>query len=180
MKTKGYSTLRQITTDIRLYTIVIDADPEREKGETISEYLKKKIKNGMDNASPKLKKQLNKTGLKLYDLNLIAIHSLARNTRDLHRFLENMTDNCSTQEKIRKILSSAAFKSGKLPKLYTHLPKKLSSKGDLINYIKSRRCVNNMEMSAIGSHYLGREYIRILKKAEEEGEVKCSRGEWYV
>jgi hypothetical protein len=99
-------------------------------------------------------------------------------TYDLDEFLEHIYKGKKQHEKIKLIIRSNAFKSGKLKWLYGVLPKKLENKDDLVDFIKSQGFISNNEIKIICSACTRKDWKVWINEAVKNKEIHHSRGGW--
>lgn len=160
---KGYTTLKQVIEDYNLYLASIKISPTRSK-ETLTSYIRKRIKQKILNGSPKFKQMMNKSKYKHFDLILLALNDTFRNNT-LKYFLGEMPNNLSDKEMIKKILKSPAL--NKLNAFKNYIPNKLTSKQDMETYLKSIPLSKYRHVETICVHFAGkkcREWLFEVRK----------------
>jgi len=174
----SYITMKECISDIKLLFCAKEIDPGRRRDETLSTYLNKKIKNGIKNAKESFNKELKKNSYKDTDLTLIALHDLLGKLDLLEMYLEPIYPGKRKGEKIRLLVKSNAFKSGRLKHIYKHLPQKLEDRDDLIDFIKSQGHMTNVEVKQVCSALTRKDWKKWLDQALETKELRHTRGGW--
>lgn len=147
---KGYSTLKQFVHDYKIYLIAKKIDPGRLNEKTVTAYLKENIKKRMDSASKNFKDMLKKNNYSKDDLILIATHDIIDRISNLDDFIkECYSVKYVDDKKYKKVLSSNAFKSGRLKVLYSIIPKSIETKHEFFRFLKGRGHITKNELSTI-------------------------------
>ncbi|HIH38782.1 hypothetical protein J4460_03320 [Candidatus Woesearchaeota archaeon] len=144
---KGYSSLNQFIEDHYLRRVAAKIDPGKE-GRTITKLLEKRIKDRLENATPSFRSMLKKNCYTLNDLNLIATHDTISGIVTLEMFLKE-TYGDYQRNNIRKLLKSRAFRTGKLSRLHDFIPQEITSKNDLLQFIRARKTLPRSEIAEI-------------------------------
>ena len=134
---KGYDTLKQFTEDYWLYLIAKKVESRDScKDTTIESVLKKRIAKRMESASEQFKKTIKDNRYSRTDLNLIAIHKNSGTIRNLDDFIDYFASfNETTIKHYIQIMSSSAFKTGRLKKLYRFIPRKIKSRREFLIFM---------------------------------------------
>lgn len=175
---KGYNSLKQFVDDYRLYIAAKKIDPGRE-GETITLYLKKRIDMRLANASKQFKSSVRKRGYSKDDLKIIALHDHMKRIHDLEFFIRNCFGiNYAGIVHYRKLLSSNAFKAGRLCRLYEFIPLKIENKVDFLRFIKAKGSISKAELSAVMSSIAKKEWKSWLNELIDSGRIRECKGRW--
>lgn len=175
---KGYNSLNQFIEDYKMYTAAKKVDPGKE-GETITSYFKRKIDKKLSMASKQFKATLKNRNYSRNDLKIIAIHDYARHIPSLEFFIrEYFGLNYVSPEHYRKILSSNAFKAGRLKRLYEFIPIRIETKTEFVRFIKSKRDIPKAELSAVMNHICNKNWRQWLNEIIDTGKIQEQGGRW--
>ena len=176
---QGYNSIKQYIEDYILYLSASQIDPGR-SGETVASYLKNQINLKFKNASLSFKSFLKKNNYTKTDLYLIAINDKLKQIDDLQDFLGEIRNTPRNARKIHMILKSNAFKKNRLTILNDFLPKQISSKEDLIEFLKINHLIPHSCLRTILDYYAKNKWNSWLSEAQKEDKVEFSRGRWYA
>jgi len=174
---KGYDSLKQVIADFGLYKTACSIELGRSSGRTITALMRKRIDYRIKHASTKFKSMLKNRGYSKTDLMLIAAHDQIYRIYSIDDFMrECFMKSYVSQQDYKKLLASNALKSGRLPKLNSFLPKKITSKQELLSFFKLRRMTPVEEFSAIASHYCRRQGRTWFNELLCEQKIHIDRG----
>lgn len=172
---KGYNSFDEYRKDYLLYLAAARVDPGREKKETITSYLKKQIDTKMNKSSEKFKKSIKKNHYKTEDLKIIATHDVIGEINELKDFIRVCFGKNYAFSNYRKLISSEAFKKGKLKKLYDFIPYSMESKEDLLDFIRNNRMTIS-EVNSIMKIISNTKWKIWKEELIAEGKIKLRRG----
>jgi hypothetical protein len=175
---KGYNSIKQFVQDYQLYRVAKKVDPGRE-GETLTSYLRKQIEYKILNATQQFRKMIMKKDYCWTDLILIGVHDSLRGLYSFEFFVRacfNTTFVSSNH--YRKVLSSNAFKSGRLKRLDEFIPHSIQSKNDIIRFIKARRGVPKGEFSALMNQVCRANWRKWMNELQDKNKVQEQNGRW--
>ena len=173
-----YSTLAQCQDDLTLLYTAEELEPGRREGETLTAYLKKKIRNDYKNSTKKFQLEQKKMNYTFSDLQLIALHDLNASNGDLRQFLSKMKQKKTKEDKLRLIIKSQAFKSGRLDWLYSFLPRQMDCKEDLVEFIKMYGYITRPELFSICKTVTRKNWKKWIRDAVQNKEICDARGGW--
>jgi len=75
-------------------------------------------------------------------------------------------------------LSSNAFKSGRLKRLYEFIPHRIDTKKDFIRFVKSRRRVNKTELSIIMNQICRKNWKEWLNDLIDKNKIQDDGNRW--
>lgn len=145
---KGYISLNQYVRDYRVYLAAKKVDPGRE-GETMTSSLKKNIDEKLKSSSKSFKKMLKKNKYTNEDLKVLATHEVIGEISDLREFGRMCFGNQHSSVYIRRLLSTNAFKSGKLKKIYEFLPLSIRSKEAFFEFMRSQKSMPKSDLNVV-------------------------------
>ena len=178
---KGYNSLKQFTEDYKLYAVARKIDPGRGEGETLISFMKKKINNKLKHASKNFNNMLKKKNYSKNDLFLIATHDNIRMINNLNMFVEECFEKFQiTPLLYRKILSSNAFKSGKLKMLYEFIPIKIKTKDELLRFLRARREIPKEELKVIMDYVCKENWSMWLRELEDKNNIYQHDRVWSI
>ncbi len=176
---KSYNSLKQFVSDYKMYRAAKKIDSGRE-GETITSYLKKKIDRKLTLASRHFKAMLKKRGYTMNDLVLIATHDSIRNVYSLESFVRECFGLSYTSPlHYKKVLSSNAFKSGRLKRLYEFIPPRIETKEEFTRFIKGRRDIPKSELTVLMSQLCKKNWRIWLCELVDKGKIVEQGGRWH-
>ena len=174
---KGYNTLKQFIQDYKLYRIAKKIDPGRNKGETVTMFLKKRMDKRLACASKQFKAMVQKRNYSKLDLMLIGTHDTLNIINSIEAFIrEYFALNYATPVHYKKVLASNAFKTGRLKRLYDFIPPKIRTKDDFMGFLKSRRRISNAELSVIMSQICEKNWRKWLKELIDKNKILHHNG----
>ncbi len=177
---KGYNSLRQFVYDYKLFLVAKKIDPGKE-GETITFYLKKRIDERLSLSSKQFKAMLKKRGYSVTDLKVIAIHDCVYSISSLESFIrEYFGLNYITPAHYKRILSSNAFKTGRLKRLYEFIPLRIETKIEFVRFIRARRSIPKAELSAIMNQTCNKNWRDWLNELIDNGKLQEEAGRWSI
>lgn len=177
---KGYKSLKQFVEDYGLYITAKKVDPGKE-GETITSYLKKRIKQRLSTASKNFKATIKKQNYSMDDLKIIATHDSMEHIMDFESFVkECFALDYVTQKHYKRLLSSRAFRNGRLRRLYEFVPLQIRTKTQLFNFIRSRRGISKSELEAIMNHLCKNDWKQWLNELIDKKSVGEDHGRWFA
>ena len=175
---KGYNSLNQFVEDYRMYLAAKKVDPGKE-GETITSFLRKKIGIRLSLASKQFKAALKKRNFSMNDLKIIAVHDTARNIPSLEFFIRECFGlSYVSSSHYRKVLSSNAFRAGRLKRLYEFIPIRIETKSEFIRFIRSKRDIPKAELSAVMNYICSNDWRQWLNELIEAGKMQEQGGRW--
>lgn len=173
----GYSNIRECTEDMKLLVIAKRVGPDV-PGNNARTYLLKKIRGKLKNASQRFLSAYK--GYTFNDYYLIGVHEGMRSISCLEEFLGEIPDRERTDRKLERILKSKALKEGKLPLLEDSLPKKLESKEDLVEFIKSNEHTSTGIIRIVCNHYHKKKVWKSwIDEAIKENRIHRAPGGWF-
>lgn len=175
---KGYSTFNECIGEYKLLIAANSMRIERDRGESIASYLKKRVHSRIASASSKCKEQIKRNGLNEYDLYLISLYKLSRSFDRLSHFIESMSNNISTEEKVRRLLVSNAFKKGMLPRLKEHIPGIITSKSELIDFVRANDGLSMSVLKGACGNHCKKKVLQWMSEAADEKKILRHEGEW--
>jgi hypothetical protein len=177
---EGYTNLKQYVEDYGLYMIAEDAETVERKGETLRGFLKKRMRSRLKNASKGFKRELARNNFKERDIGLLAEHDMTGRTIDIEEVLQNFIwmQGKTPQEKLRLIIKSRAFQSGRLHKITSLVPSKLDCKEDLVDFIKSNPSISHSFICSMCTIYTRKNWKKWLAEASVEGVITRTRRGW--
>ena len=177
---KGYNSIRQFVEDYKLYLAAKKIDPGKE-GETITSYLKKRIKKRLSAASKQFRAMMKKRSYSMIDLMLIGTHDSIKNIYDLEFFVKECFGVAyATKANYRKILSSNAFREGRLKRLYEFIPFKIETKAEFIRFIRSRNNIPKAELSVIMNQICDKNWRAWLNELIDMNKIRDKGGSWFI
>lgn len=179
LKMRGYNSIKQFVEDYNLLRAAKKIEPGRE-GETISSYMKKLIEKKLNNSSKQFKILIKKKNYTKFDLMIIATHDSIHRIRSLEQFArECFSVRFVKSHYLGKIVSSSAFKSGRLKRLYEFIPSWFETKNDIVKFLKRRRNITNAEFQAILKQTCPK-WKKWIDELIEKGKIHYDRGRWYA
>ncbi|MCP3682879.1 MAG: hypothetical protein GY861_09335 [bacterium] len=176
---KGYSSLKQFVQDYQFYRIAKKIDPGRE-GETLTSFFKKRVDLRLARASKRFRNTIKKRSYSDYDLQLIATHDSLSDVYSIGFFVkECFGANYVSKAHYKKILSSNAFKSGRLKRLYELIPSKIETKTEFIRFIKSQGSFGKTELSVIMSQICKNNWRKWLNEMIDQNKLHEAKGRWF-
>lgn len=145
---KGYSSLKQYVQDYKLYLAAKKIDPGKE-GETITSFLKKNMELKMKNSSTRFKKMIKEKKYTTEDLKIIAVHDVIGDISELRDFIRICFGDNYVSPHYKTLLSTNAFKSGRLKRIYEFIPLSIKTKREFLDFIKSNRYMTKLELNTI-------------------------------
>ncbi len=177
---KGYNSIKQFVDDYKLYLAAKKIDPGKE-GETITSYLKKKIKERLSAASKQFKAMMEKRGYSMIDLMLIGTHDSIRSIYDLESFVKECFGVAYvTKANYRKLLSSNAFRDGRLKRLYEFIPFKIETKAEFVRFIRSRNNILKAELTVIMNQICNKNWHIWLNEMIDKNKIRDKGGSWVI
>ena len=176
---KGYHSLKQFIEDYSLFLAAKKVDPGRDSGETITNFMRKGINAKLKNANKHFRKFMAKNNYDKDDLRLIATHDTSRSIRSLEQFIKECFGvRYANHPSYKKVLSSNAFKSGRLKQLYEFIPKSIETKTDFFRFIRSRGNVPKDELNVIMSQICKKNWREWLYDLISKEKIRDNRGRW--
>lgn len=176
---KGYNSLKQFVSDYKLYMVAKKIETKKD-GETITSYLKKKIDRKLFLASEHFKAMLKKRGYAMNDLKLIAAHDSIRNVHSLEYFVRECFGLYYVSPlHYKKVLSSNAFKTGRLNRLYEFIPSRIETKEEFVRFIKGRKGIQKSELTVLMSQLCKKNWCSWFYELVEKGNIEENRGRWH-
>ncbi len=164
-----------------MYRVAKKIDPGRTNGETITFLLKTRIDARLACASKRFKTMIKKRDYSTTDLMLIATHDTVVYVNNLERFIKECFGiNYASPPYYKKVLSSNAFKTGRLKKLYDFIPHKIQTKNEFIRFIKSRRQISKPEFSVIMNQVCKENWHRWLDELIDKNKIQQHNGAWTI
>ena len=145
---KGYNSLKEYVQDYRLYLAAKRIDPGR-NGETITSFFKQKMDLRMNNASFRFKKMLKDKGYTKDDLRIMATHDIIGEISELREFIRVCFGDSHVSKYYKRLLSTKAFKSGRLKRIYEFIPLTIETKREFVDFIRSNRNLTKSELTTI-------------------------------
>jgi len=180
IKMRGYSTLKQFSADFHLFQIAKKIDPGRE-GETITSYMKKRIDDRLAKVTKSFNDRLLKQKYSVDDLKFIAIHDSLGTLYHVEFFVrECFGTNYAGPEHYRKLLKSAAFKSGRLKRIYEFIPARIETQNDFIRFIKMRKGISKSELNVIMNAICKKDWHVWLDELIDNNKIIQDRGRWLM
>lgn len=181
-KMKGYNSIKQFVDDYNLFRIAKNIDQGRDDGgETITSIMKKRVSQRFSNASKQFKSVIHKRGYTENDLKFIAVHDSIKEIRCLEEFIRKCFENRNNELFAYKaVLSSNAFKSGRLRQLNHLIPLKIDNKTEFIRFLKSRRELPKAELEQIMNIVCGRRWRAWLYELIDKGKIFEKGGRWFI
>ncbi len=177
---KGYNSTTQFVQDYRLYMAAKKIDPGRE-GETITSYLKKRVKRRLSSASARFKAMLKKRGYSTDDLRIIATHDYLKDIPSLEFFIkECFALNYAGPAHYKKLLSSNAFRSGRLKRLYEFVPPKIETKTEFVRFIRARKGIPKSELTAVMNQLCRKNWRNWLNELIDKGRIQEQGNRWFA
>ena len=178
---KGYNTLKQYIQDYKLYRAAKKIDPGRNNGETITLFLKKRVDERLNCASKRFKTMIKKRNYSVTDLMLIATHDTVSYIDTIEFFIKECFGvNYASPLHYKKVLSSNAFKTGRLKRLYDFIPHKIQTKNDFIRFLKSRRQISKAEFSVIMNQVCRENWRKWLDELIDKNKIQHHNGRWVI
>jgi len=177
IKIKGYSSLQQFTEDHTLYKTAKNIDPGRDDGKTLTNFIKKRMDTKFKNSTKQFKNMLKKSGYTKNDLILISVHDSMSRIYEFEDFISSCYNNKEIETAYDKILTSKAFRSGRLRKLYCFIPTKINTKQEFYMFVRRRRMISKIELKKIMNSISCKRWLIWLqelidaKKIEDNGRV---------
>jgi hypothetical protein len=176
---KGYHTLKQFVEDYSLFLAAKKIDHGRDSGETITNFMRKKINDKLNNATKHFRKFMARNNYNKDDLRLIATHDTLRTIRSLEQFIKECFEvRHASHPSYKKVLSSNAFKSGRLNQLYVFIPKSIETKTDFYRFIRMRRNVPKGELNVIMGQICKKNWREWLYELISKEKIQDHRGRW--
>ena len=177
---KGYNSIKQFVEDYKLYMAAKKIDPGKE-GETITSYLRKRVKKRLSAASKQFKAMIKKRGYSMIDLMLIGTHDSIKSIYDLESFVKECFGvDYVTKLNYKKLMSSNAFKNGRLKKLYEFIPLKIETKIDLIRFIRIRIKIPKEELAVIMNNICSKNWHAWMNELIYIGKLRDKGGSWFA
>jgi len=177
---KGYHSIKQFVNDYNLYMAAKKIDPGKD-GETITSYLKKRISNRISLASKQFNNMLKKRSYSINDLKIIATHDYIKHIENLEFFVKECFGlNYVTPAHYKKILSSNAFKAGRLKRLYEFIPLRIETKIEFMRFVRTKRGIPKTELSAIMSYICRNNWKEWLNELIDKGKIQEQGSKWYT
>lgn len=181
---KGYHTLNQFIKDYRLYKAAkivdldVDFNLERKKRETITSLTKKRIDKRLVNSTKQFKDMIKRNNYSKDDLIFIAVDkSLKDEPCSIEDFLEECFDiNNLNESHYKKLLSSKAFKTGKLKKLNQIIPLSINTREDILRFIKGYKGISKSELNIIINKLCKRKGHRWVNELLDEDKIYEKQG----
>ena len=145
---KGYISLKQYVQDYKLLLAAKRIDPGKE-GETVTSFLRKNIDLKLKNSSARFKKMVKQNRYTLVDLKLIATHDVIGDIGELKDFIRICFGDSYVSPHYKELLSTSAFKSGRLKRIYEFIPISIKTKRQFMDFIKSNRHMTRFELNLI-------------------------------
>lgn len=177
---KGYNSVKQFCQDHQFLRIAKKIDPGRE-GETITSFMKKRIDTRLKKASSQFKTLVKNRNYSVDDLKLIATHDSIKSLHNVEFFVkESYGTNYVSPAYYKKVLSSNAFKSGRLKRLYEFIPHKLETKQEFIRFIRSRKGISRTELTVIMNQICKKDWHQWLNDLLDKNKIHDDRGRWFI
>ena len=179
-KMKGYNTLKQFVQDYKLYLTATKVDPGR-TGETITSYLKKRMRSRFRNASKQFNNMIKKRQYSVNDLKLIATHDTIGRMHNLEFFVKECFGiNYVNEKHYRKLMSSNAFQSGRLKRLYQFLPNKIKTKTEFLRFLRSKYELSKSELTVIMNQVCENNWRIWLNELLDKGKIQDKGNRWRI
>ncbi len=172
---KGYNSFNQYIQDYKLYLAAKRIDPGKE-GETITSFFNQRIKLRMDNASNGFKKILADKKYTQDDLKIIATHDIIGDFYELRNFIRVCFGDIHVSKYYRRLLSSRAFKSGRLKRIYEFIPLTIETKREFVDFIKINRNLTKSELTVIMNHICHKNWKIWVDELLKENKLIIRRG----
>lgn len=178
-KMKGYSSLKEYVQDYKLYIAARRIDPGRE-GETITSFFKQKMDLRMNNASKGFKKMLQDKGYSKDDLMIMATHDIIGDMSELRDFIRVCFGDSYVPKYYKRLLSTKAFKSGRLKRIYEFIPLLIETKGEFVDFIRSNRNLTKYELRMIMGYICHKNWKKWVEELITENKLTVRRGCYYA
>jgi len=173
---KGFDSLREAVEYFSLYLEAVEYSPYK-KGENMESYLRKTFNEQFDNSTQKFKSMMRKNNFTLFDLRLMALHGKVGSRFFFEEFLDGITYPVRASDKMLKVMKSSAFKKGKLRRVY--LPKKLSNKKELLEFIKEKPPTQHYIIKTVCRFYGLKNWKILLAELTQENKIRNTQEGWY-
>jgi|TARA_Y100000294_G_scaffold19904_1_gene16956 hypothetical protein len=178
---KGYHTLKQFIEDYSLFLAAKKVDPGRDSGETITNFMKNRINTRLKYANKNFKTFMAKNNYNKDDLRIIATHDTSRSIRSLEQFImECFEVRYVNRPYYKKVLSSNAFRSGRLKQLYIFVPKSIEKKTEFLRFIRIRGNVPKDELNVIMRQICKKNWREWLYDLISKGKIRDHQGRWTI
>ncbi|MBI2138688.1 hypothetical protein HYU13_03810 [Candidatus Woesearchaeota archaeon] len=168
---KGYHTLKEMTKDFGLYMAAKRTEPEREKGETVTEYLAGTINEKVRNATAGFKAMLKRNGYTWDDLKAIAVHDNLPRISSVEGFLDEMFGKGKLAKGKRYLKNSRVLRNGKLPKVEALIPLGFKTKNELLRFFRGNQFIPRSELDLLFSVTNSKEAKKWFMELIEEGKI---------
>ena len=172
---KGYSSLKQYVQDYRLYLAAKRIDPGRE-GETITSFFKQRMDLKMNNASKGFKKMLKDKGYTNDDLKIMATHDVIGDITELREFIRACFGDSHVAKYYKRLISTSAFKSGRLKRIYEFIPLTIKSEREFLDFIRSNQNLTRSELKMIMNNICNKNWQNWVDKLLRENKLILRRG----
>lgn len=172
---KGYVSLKQYVQDYKLFLAAKKIDPGKE-GETVTSILKKSINLKLKNSSVRFKKMLREKEYTPEDLKIIAVHDAIGKFDELRDFVRICFGNSYVSPYYKRLLSTNAFKSGRLKRLYEFIPLSIKTKRQFLDFITSNRHMTKPELNTIMKRICNENWQSWIKDLLRDNVITYRRG----
>lgn len=172
---KGYNTLKEFVNDYKLYLGAKRIDPGRD-GETITSFFKNRIESRLKNSTERFKSMLKKNKFTNEDLKIMATHDVMGEIPELRSFVRVCFGDGYISAHYKKIISTNAFKSGRLKKIYEFIPLSIKSKRDLLDFIRNNRGITKSELNTIMNQICTQNWRAWIEELNQESKIAFRRG----
>jgi hypothetical protein len=177
---RGYNTLKQYCEDYYLYTIAKKIDPGRDNN-TLTSFMKKNMSDKLKNATKNFKELIKKNNYSTDDLKMIALHDSLKSIPNFDAYAKECFDSKFISEKhLKSILSSSAFRSGRLKRLYSFLPLRIQSKSQFLSFMRKRRAIQVVELEAIMKFVGNETWRKWFEELLTKGTISCENGRYFL
>ena len=178
---RGYHSLKQFIQDYKLYRAAKKIDPGRDNGETVTSFLKKRIDNRLAYASKQFKAMVINRNYSITDLMLIATHDTISYIHNIEVFVKECFETTYANPlHYKKVLSSNAFKTGRLKRLYEFIPHKIQTKNDFVRFLKSRREISKTELNVIMNQICRESWREWLNELIDKNKIQYRDNRWFI
>ena len=124
---------------------------------------------------------LKKRGYSMDDLKIIATHDYIRSIPSLEFFIrECFALNYVSPAHYKKLLSSNAFKAGRLKRLYEFIPLKIETKTEFMRFIRAKRGIPKSELTAVMNHLCKKNWRDWLNELIDKGKIQEQMSRWFT
>jgi hypothetical protein len=176
---KGYTSLKEYVKDYKMYLAAKRIDPGR-NGETITSFFKQRMDLRMNNASLGFKKMLKNKGYTNDDLKIIATHDVIGEISELRDFIRVCFGDSNVSKYYKRLLSTKAFKNGRLKRIYEFIPLTIQTKRDFVEFIRSNRNTTKSELKIIMNRICEKNWRGWVDELLVENKLFVRRGCFYA